>query len=180
MLNRVLNSGICSEFPAWRWLRMTWCGSHKARGWLLGVIYHRFRSQVRDVRWLHVKRFPRFNFGASLMRSPQIANASLWLTFVINHPSQFSIWVALLVVQWYTAAATGRRSWRFACFKGKKAQFQVHPRFPFHPTRGGSLKVIFSSSFGLGFALSRTREMQTLTVSTLHSLIMGEKEQSTY
>lgn len=44
----------------------------------------------REVTFSALQLLPEF------MRWPQIANASLGLSFVINHPSQFSIWVAVL------------------------------------------------------------------------------------
>lgn len=96
--------------------------------------------------------------------------------FVINHPSQFSIRLSLLLVQWYTAGANERRNCQFAPFEGKKPHFSVHQRFSFHPIRGGSLKFIFSSSAGLGFALPRTRGKIFVTVSTLCNIGGGRKQ----
>lgn len=171
MLNWALNSRICSEFPAWRWLRVTWCGC-----WELPVTN---AAAGRGTWGDSALNASCTSTSARFTRLPHITNASLGLTFVINHPSQFSIWVALLLVQWYTAAVTGRRSWQFARFKGKKPNFKCIWDFSFIPLEGW-LKVIFSSSFGLGFALSRARETQTFTVSTLTPLIMAEKEQGTY
>lgn len=110
-----------------------------------------------------------------LARLPQITNTSLGLAPVINHPSQFSIWVPVLVLRWCTAAAARRRSWQLACSKGKKPNFECIPDFPLIPLEGGSLKVIL-----LQFLWTRICPFQTFTGSTLHSLITGEKEPGTY
>lgn len=126
------------------------------------------------MRRLNMKCFLCFHLSMSFTILPQITNASLWLTFVINHPSQFSIWLGLLLVQWYTAVVNERRSCHFARFEGKKKpSFLVCWRFPFHPTRGWSLKVISSSLFMPRFALSRTRQRETCNFSSLCSLLSG-------
>lgn len=132
MLNRVLNSGISSEFPAGRWLRVIWCGSHMAKRSVFGELLVANPVVGRGTWGDFAPNVPRASTRARVLSTA----ASLWLTFVIAHPSQFSIWVALLLAQWYTAAVTGGRSWQFARFKGKKPNFKRIRDFPFIPLEG--------------------------------------------
>lgn len=145
MLDWALNSGTCSEFPAWRWLRVAWCGC-----WELSVpnsaVGRRTLSALQLQLHFHALATDhKCKFGTYFChQSPQS----------IFHLGGSAVGSVIY------SCSNGKEKLAVCSFQRKKAQFQVHPRFPFHPTRGGSLKVIFSASSGLGFALSRTREMQ--------------------
>lgn len=129
--------------------------------------------------WEVTSRFPRFNFSVSFMFATD-HKCKFVTHFCHQSPQSIFHLGAFAVAVVIYSCSNGKEKLAVCLFQRKEAQFQVHPRFPFHPTRGGSLKVIFSASFGLGFALSRTREIQTFAASALYSLIMGEKEQGTY
>lgn len=96
------------------------------------------------------KTFPRFSVSFMCLPQTQMQVCDLLLSSItrVNFPSG---WLCCCFSDIQLQRREGEVG---SClFQRKKAQFQVHLRIPFHPTRGGSLKVIFSSSVGLGFAL---------------------------
>lgn len=136
---------------------MIWCGSHKARGGLLGsylspILQRGEGPEVTSRQTLRLER----EFRAL---APE-RNCKFVTYFCHCSPESLFHLGGFAAGSVIHSCSDGREKLAVCSFQRKKKSpiSSASEIFPFHPTRGGSLKVIFPRSFGLGFALSRTRE----------------------
>lgn len=177
----ILNSSICSEVLTCRWLKLCtgavcdltvpdfiWWSPKRPEvgGYLLLIL----QSDMVCKTWPNMKHFPHFNLSVLwFCHTSQMQVCDLLLSLITQVNFPFG-WVLLFSSVIYSCSEK-KKLLSVCSFQRKKSAILI----PFHPTRGGSLKVIFSSSSGLGFALSRTREESAFTVSSLYCLILGKK-----